>query len=567
MASTETPAPSESTPAPGAPVKREWRLLDVVLMAIAAIVMFCLVFWAALGRAPFAGTTVVGTLSVIFAFLANVSLGSLASGTAVEIRHPDWTRLRGIDHVFLYAALAFMTAVDGFVAWWLFSSDSGAGRWLFLAAALAGLAGGAWWARPPLAMAGRRAVSDGNPRWALWPHHPEGARDYEMWRCFTPLSGLVGGALGVVLAAGYLGVSAWAENTSVPPARPLPAAVSGIHGGYIALGDSYSAGEGLPPFAGNTALTACDRSVSYAYPVLLHRLLRSRDPQESFSFTACSGAVISGILHPSRRALLVPPQISGAVEPSVGLVTLTIGGNNAIFSKVVSACVTSGNCLEEQFPPPGVTEATARPVPPGPLLTEWGPATIEQIGLQDATLFRVLRHDFPNARIVVIGYPYLFPKTPAPGFPFVPPMCSSILNRLSVHERVGIRELEDAFNDRTYEEAVAAGLEFVSPVAIWDGHEPCGSSGQYTNSIKPYLNFPNPVNGGSFHPNVAGQQTLAAMLACYLDSHPRPPDPYAAGAPHVLTIPAGRLADPGQLGLVQAPGLTAMPGAGAVPRC
>ena len=51
----------------------------------------------------------------------------------------------------------------------------------------------------------------------------------------------------------------------------------------------------------------------------------------------------------------------------------------------------------------------------------------------------------------------------------------------------------------------------MSPDAIWTGHEPCGASGQFTNSVKPYLNFPNPVNGGSFHPNAAGQQTLAAL--------------------------------------------------------
>ena len=565
MASTETPSSSESTSLPGGGPKREWQLPDLIVLATALIVMFVLVFWAALGRAPLAGTAVVGTLGVIFAFLANISTGALASGSFVEIRHPGWTRLRGIDHVFLFASLALMAAIDGFVAWWLFTSDSGPGRWYFLAAALAGLAAGAWWAWPGVTVRGRRPGSAGHPKWTLWPHHP--GEDYEMWRCFTPLSGLVGGALGVVIAAGYLGISAAAENGAGATAHPMPAALTGIHGGYVALGDSYSAGEGLPPFAPGTALTACDRSVNDAYPVLLDRLLRARDPGASFSFTACSGAVISGILRPTHRARVVPPQISGKVDPSVGLVTLTIGGNNAIFSKVVSACVSSGNCLEETFPPPGVREATARPVPPGQMLTQWGPATIEQIGRQDAALFAVLRHDFPNARIIAIGYPYLFPKTAAPGFPFVPPMCSSILNRLSVHERTGIRALEDAFNDRTYEEAVAARVEFVSPVAIWDGHEPCGASGQYTNAIKPYLNFPNPINGGSFHPNQAGQRTLAALLACYLDSHPQPPDPFAAGAPHQLTIPPDQLADPARLGLVQAPGLTSVPGARVVRGC
>lgn len=565
MASTQTPAPIASPPAADSPRAREWNGNDLAVMAAALIAMFVLVLWAALGRAPLAGTTVVGVLGIIFAFLANISLGALGSGSYVEIRHPAWTRLRGIDHVFLFGSLVLMAGIDGFVAWWLLSSDSGPGRWYFLAAVLAGLAAGAWWAWPAVTIRGRCRGVAGHPKWSLWPHHA--GAEYEMWRCFTPLAGLVGVALGVVLAVAYLGVSAWYENTTAGTAHSLPRTVTDIHGGYVALGDSYSAGEGLPPFAGNTALTACDRSLSDAYPVLLDRLLRAREPRASFSFTACSGAVISNILSRTYRAQVVPPQISGSVEPSVGLVTLTIGGNNAIFSQVVTACVTSGNCLEQAFPPPGVREATARPVPPGPMMARWGPATIEQIGLQDAALFATLRRDFPNARIVVVGYPYLFPKTPAPGFPFIPPMCSSVLNRLSLTERAGIRSLQDAFNNRTYEEAVAAHIEFVSPVAIWDGHEPCGPSGQFTNAIKPYLNFPNPINGGSFHPNQAGQQTLTALLACYLDSNPRPPDPYAAGAAHHFTIPVQELASPRQLGLVQPPGLDSVPGAGRIPGC
>lgn len=541
----------------------------MILLAFAAIVLFMVVFWAALGRDPLAGTTVVSVLGYLFAAVANVSLGALASGAVIETRYPRWTRLRGFDHVFLYAGLALLIAADGGVGWWLFTSDSGgSGWWIFLGLILAAAASGAVWAWPGLPRAAARRPAAPHPRWALWPHHPEGAPAGEMWRCFTPLSGLLGAALGVAVAAGYLGISASAENAVMPTGRPLPAALAGIDGSYVALGDSYSAGEGLPPFAPGTAATQCDRSVSGAYPVLLFRLLQRQEPRASLSFAACSGAVIGNMLRPDHRpGGLVQPQLSGSVQPSVGLVTLTIGGNNAIFAKIVTACVTAGDCLQERFPPPGVREATARQVPPGPLARQWGPGTIEQIGSQDAAVFRLLRHDFPNARIIVIGYPYLFPARAAPGFPFYPPMCASILSRLSAPERAGIRTLQDQFNDRTYEVAVAAGIEFVSPVAIWGGHEPCGASGQYTNAVKPYLNFPNPVNGGSFHPNAAGQQTIATLVACYLDRYPRPPSAFAPGAQHSLTIPPGRLAGPAQLGLLPPPGLRSVPGAGTIPRC
>jgi GDSL-like Lipase/Acylhydrolase family len=543
---------------------REWRPPHLLWLALAAIVLFVVVFWAALGRAPLSGISVVAVLGLIFVACANVSLGALACGAVIEIRHPRWSRLRDIDHVFMGVALAALLAVDAGFAWWLFTSDSGGlTRWLFLVIALAAVAGGAWWSWPALLLP--RPVSS-KSRWGLWPQHDADAPEAETWHLFTPLTVLLGAALGVVVAGGYLGISAWHENAESPSGLALPALVTGIHGSYLAVGDSYSAGEGLPPFTPGTELTHCDQSVSYAYPDLLIKLVHAQDRQTSLRFTACSGALISEILKPTHRATLVPPQIDGKVDPSVGLVTLTIGGNNAIFSKVVQACLLSGNCLNQVFPPPGVTEATARHIPPGKLLPQWGPATIEQIGVQDAVLFRTLRQDFPNARIVVIGYPYLFPAQSAPGFPFFPPACASILNRLGVQERAGIRTLQDEFNNRTYEEAVAAGLEFVSPAAIWDGHEPCGAAGQFTNSVKPYLNFPNPVNGGSFHPNAAGQQALATLLACYLDANPRPPDPFLPGASPVHVIPPG-LVTPAQLHMAQPPGLHSMPGAGAIPGC
>jgi GDSL-like Lipase/Acylhydrolase family len=546
---------------------REWGWLDLVVLPVAAIFLFVVVFWAALGEPPLTGTTIEAVLGYALVVLANLSLGALAGGTVIEIRHPDWSRLRGADHVFIYVALAGMVAVDAGAAWWVFTSDTGGStRWLFVGFALVAIAIGVLWAWPGLLFRSLWQTSGGRSSRALWPQHGLDADDAEPWRLFTPLTGMLGAALGVVVAVAYLGISAWHENQDVPAGHPVPAAVAGIHGGYVALGDSYSAGEGLTPFAPGTAATSCDRSVNSAYPDLVIKLLRREDPGASFRFTACSGALISQILVPTHRALLVPPQISGKVQPSVGLVTLTIGGNNAIFSKVVLTCLESGNCLDQAFPPPGVSEATQKHVPAGQLLTQWGPATIEQIGDQDAALFHTLRTDFPGARIVVIGYPYLFPSRPAPGFPFFPPECASILNRLNATERAGLRTLQDELNNRTYEEAVAAGLEFVSPVAIWDGHEPCGAAGQYTNSVKPYLNFPNPVNGGSFHPNAAGQQTLASLVACYLDANPQRPDPYASGALRVRTLPA-QLVSPAQLHMVPPPGLDSVPGSGTVRGC
>ena len=548
--------------------QHEWRPRHLAWLALAAVIMFCVVFWAALGRPPLSGTKIIAVLGFTFVVLVNLSIGALASGAVIESRYPKWSRFGTADHAFMYVALAGLAATDAGAAWWLFSSDSGGLlRWIFLPIALGAMAGGALWAWPALPVALRRAAGDRKAAWALWPQHEPDATPAGTWRFFGLLTVLLGAALGVLVAVAYLGVSAWLESQDVPAGHPMPATIAGIHGGYVALGDSYSAGSGLPPFAPGTAQTNCDRSQSSAYPDLLIKLLRARDHQAPFSYTACSGALLNQILDQTNRSGgVVPPQISGKVQPSVGLVTLTIGGNNAQFSKVVVTCLTDGNCLHQTFPPPGVAEQTARHIAPGDLLNRWGPATIQEIGNEEGALFRTLRHDFPHARIIVIGYPYLFPTRSAPDFPFMPPMCASILNRLSAGERAGIRTLQDEFNDRSYEEAAVSGVEFVSPDAIWTGHEPCGASGQYTNSVKPYLNFPNPVNGGSFHPNAAGQQTLAALMACYLDANRQPPDPFVPGQPPIHTIP-DRLVTPAQLHMVPAPGLTSVPGSGEIPLC
>ena len=78
---------------------------------------------------------------------------------------------------------------------------------------------------------------------------------------------------------------------------------------------------------------------------------------------------------------------------------------------------------------------------------------------------------------------------------------------------------------------MGAGIEFVSPAAIWDGHEPCGSKGQYTNSFKAIFSFKNPVDGGSFHPNVHGQEALARLVACYLNVYRSHRPSSSAGGP------------------------------------
>jgi hypothetical protein len=532
-------APSDFA-TPHSATAKEWEKRDVAILGIGFIVATVVVYMSALAIPPLSGTRIVSALIVLVSLAANLALGTLLVGAYIEVRHPTWSRFGLFDHIVLGCAIVALGGADGLFTWWIFSSTGSWVRWGYVVLAVVGLVGGGAWSWGTSSRVG------------LWPRRDRPEKPAGAWPLVSMLSGLLGVGVGIALPAGLLIGSAISVNADVPTAAPPPV-VHDISGSYVAIGDSYSAGEGLRPFVAGTASTNCDRSVSQAYS----ELLRFSD-HVTKTFTACSGAIAHDVLNPTNRnGIIVPPQVDGTIHPGVGLVTMTMGGNNALFSKIVIACFEESNCLTQTFPPSGVR--SVEPVPPGPLATAWGPNTLLAIGKEYATLFPTLRKDYPNARIVVIGYPFLFPSGGAPIWPLD---CFSVLRRFSEPVRDGIRQLQQEFNDLTYEEAVAAHIEFVSPAVMWQGHEPCGSQGQYTNSIKPYLNFSSPVDGGTFHPNSAGQTTLARVVGCYLNANPSPPDPFVKPAtPSIFSVPLNALASPASLGLKPSPGsATSIPG-------
>ena len=99
---------------------------------------------------------------------------------------------------------------------------------------------------------------------------------------------------------------------------------------YYALGDSYSAGEGVPPIVnvGN-----CIQSEGGAYPSLFAAKTARYDLR---AFVACSGAVINDVAGKQLSVLRKGP----------ALVTLTVGGNDANFVPVLLDCLNPKiNCV------------------------------------------------------------------------------------------------------------------------------------------------------------------------------------------------------------------------------
>lgn len=123
--------------------------------------------------------------------------------------------------------------------------------------------------------------------------------------------------------------------------EPIPSVYVPPAPTYVAMGDSFSSGEGNPPFEAGTDQgganeNRCHRG-SQAYPRLLQN-----DPNldlGAMAFVACSGATTSNVINGKYGE---DPQVD-ALSADTEVVTITVGGNDIKFREFALACVFS-NC-------------------------------------------------------------------------------------------------------------------------------------------------------------------------------------------------------------------------------
>ncbi len=113
---------------------------------------------------------------------------------------------------------------------------------------------------------------------------------------------------------------------------------------WLAAGDSYSAGEGLPHATGHCA-QATPGSGSEAWPFVAHEDLGNSVPTlASPTFTACTGATTNQFFHSVKiKYYLEHITLPAEWQPSMGkfdLVTFTFGGNDVGFPGVIQQCVS-----------------------------------------------------------------------------------------------------------------------------------------------------------------------------------------------------------------------------------
>lgn len=173
---------------------------------------------------------------------------------------------------------------------------------------------------------------------------------------------------------------------------------------YVALGDSYSSGYGAgdyePGTNGDPGPNDCQRSRnSFAWPVGEGLGLATR-------FHACQGAVTRDLYEsrPSDPDWGEPPQFD-QLGPETGLVSFSIGGNDAGFAKRLKECIIGfellpfNTCSGDDKVLAPVAEAFAR--------LDGATAAPANIVPYDA-IGKDVRRKTPYATRIAVGYPRLF---------------------------------------------------------------------------------------------------------------------------------------------------------------
>jgi len=245
----------------------------------------------------------------------------------------------------------------------------------------------------------------------------------------------------LAVAVGLAAVAALTGTAAASAASPIS---------YVALGDSYSSGDG----AGNYSDGNCLQSAN-AYPVLWHNAHGG-----SFVNETCAGATTSDVINGQL----------GPLSASTTVVTITTGGNDVGFSSVMETCVlgSDSSCVSAIQQAEQQAQSTL-------------PGTLD-------TVLSDIASRAPNAKVVLLGYPQFYDLSK-----------SSSCIGLSTTKRTYINQGASVLDSVISAAASRHGDTYANVNPDFAGHQICDSS-SYLISVD-WFNL-----GDSYHPNASGQQ-------------------------------------------------------------
>lgn len=288
-----------------------------------------------------------------------------------------------------------------------------------------------------------------------------------------------GGQYGKALAA--FGAATALAAGAAAPAAAAPASRGGE--AYVALGDSYTSGPGIPQQSGGD----CARS-GVNYPSLTAKKLHA----SSFEDASCSGATTDDMW---RAQGANPPQLN-ALSKRTTLVTVGIGGNDIGFGSIIGTCARlsptdpAGAPCRKQFTAGGTDRLVNR---------------IDAAAPKIAKVLKAVHQRAPHARIALVGYPAIMPDNGVGCFPAVP---------IAAGDVPYLRDTEKRLNAMLQQQARKAHVRYVDTYRPTVGHDVCKPAADR------WIEGAHPENPAApFHPNAKGEQAMAGSVLGVLRRH------------------------------------------------
>jgi hypothetical protein len=336
----------------------------------------------------------------------------------------------------------------------------------------------------------------------------------------------------------------------------LPGSVPIASINYFALGDSFSSGEGNPPFfAGTDGPTDfCHRSPQ-AYSQVLGTALGLQP-----KFFACSGAETQditnlAITYNGEQAQLL--DVGTDVNATFGLATMTIGGNDVGFSSVLKSCIeqrivasTYNQILRMKLGP--VADWLGLTIDPS---CAHSPTFVKSENARIANVFTPVKQTYKallshvsqtDTSVIVADYPQLFPSSASEQ------RCFQLAPFFTSADEQYFNSAVNQLDSQLSTAAGQAGVNFVDVRSIFAGHGVCGNAGAWVNgvslasghgctlSVSGTCIIPSISAVGSFHPNATGQSSgYATAIENYIQSATnRTVEGYPANPPALPDPPA-----------------------------
>lgn len=274
-------------------------------------------------------------------------------------------------------------------------------------------------------------------------------------------------------AAALVAAAAALAGTSVvataPSSQAAPAPLR-----YVALGDSYSAASGVLPLD-PSAFPGCLRSTrNFAHVIAQRTGARLTD-------VTCGAAETKDFFESQYQG--VAPQLA-ALRKDTQLVTMTIGGNDSgVFITAILSCGAAGLSTLGQGSPCKDQYGTSFE---DTVRTTTYPALVKAL--------RAVRKKAPQARVAILGYPWIMPKTGG---------CFAKMP-IATGDVPYLRHLQWTLNDAVRRAAAQTGATYVSLNKASHGHDACKPIG--VRWVEPVLFGTNPV---IVHPNALGERKMA----------------------------------------------------------